>query len=86
MLRKHGLGAGRVGARDQYIDAVGRQTRKYLDDLLRRLARGKDDLRQAGAQAAVMIDPRVPEVFERKRREPIRGGFGCDRAALDLGE
>ena len=59
---------------------------KYLGGLGRCLAGSKDNLRQTGAQAAVMVDPGVANVFEGQCGEAICGSFRRKGAAFYLCE
>ena len=84
-----GLDGGEVvggGAGGENGDAAGGHVGEDFGDLFGGLAGGVDDLRQASAEAAMVVDLGVAEVFKREGGELGRGLVRGDGAALDLGE
>ena len=64
MAFEHGLGSGGLGARGEYVHAVGGERGEDCDGLLGRLAGGEDDLGKSGAETAVMVDAGVAQVLK----------------------
>ena len=79
-------GRGRlVGARGQDIRASGGHADEDFGSLGRGFPSSIDDLRQSGAQGAVMVDAGMADVFEGKVGEAFGGLFGGQAATFDRG-
>ena len=69
-------GSWGVGARGEDVSSGGGHAGEDFGGLLGRFALGVDDLGEAGAEGAVMIDAGVAEVFVGEGGEALGGGGG----------
>jgi hypothetical protein len=86
MASENHRGGGPVGACGEDVGSGGGHAGEDFGGLLGRFALGVDDFGEAGAEASVMIDAGVAEVFVREGGEALGGGGGCEGAGLYCGE
>ena len=80
----HG-GGGCVDAGGEDVDAGGGHAGEDFGGLLGGFVLRVDDLGEAGAEGAVVVDAGVAEVFVGKVGEPLGGGGGGESAGLHGG-
>src|ERR1700761_7030964 len=68
------------------VDAGGDEASEDRGSLFGRFAASVDDFGKTRAQAPMMIDARVTEIFKRQRGKTLCGGVRCQFAAFDLRE
>jgi hypothetical protein len=78
--------SGLVGAGGEDIVTGCRHASEDLGSLGRRFSGGVDDLGEAGAEGAVVVDPRVAQVFKGKSGEAIGGLSRGEVSAFDGGQ
>ena len=83
---EYGFGGDFVNAGGEDVGAGGGHAGEDFGGLFGGFALCVDDLGEAGAEGAVMVDAGVAEVFVGEGGEALGGGGGSEGAGLDLGE
>ena len=84
--RRGPFGGGVVGAGGEDVGSGGGHAGEDFGGLLGGFALRVDDLGEASAEGAMMIDSGVAEVFVGEGGEALGGGGGSEGAGLDGGE
>ena len=83
-LTSHERGAFAAGTRDQHIARVFQETAGNCRNLFGRFPLGEDDLRDAVAQSAVMVDLGKTQVLERHVAHTFESGLDIRLTTTDL--